>query len=497
LRLVSPKKDNHAEIMRLAVICVMGLALILPAKGQNPDSGAELARLRAELQETRSQLADSVRQIDELRRSVEELRQQVAEGRGTDPQASPPAKPTAGDADKNIGFLAAKVDELHQDKVESGSKYPVKLSGLVLFNTYRDSGNVDLADVPSLAFPAPSGTGSLGASLRQTLLGIQATGPKLLGAQSFADLSIDFAGGSPTTPYGGTAGLIRLRTANLHLDWQNTSLTIGQDAPLMSPLSPTSYATLLEPALSWSGNLWVWTPQIKVERRLALNESSTLVFQGGVLDSLTEEEPEFQEIEASPGERTRVPAIAGRLALDRSAAAHYPFTIGFGGYRARQSYSSFPEVGSWTVNADFKARAGHWFELSGEWYRGQAVGGLGGGIWTSVIFPDPDEPHTAVQALRSTGGWAQLKFTPDLRYEFNAAIGQDENFGQDLRVFTSPFTVNGYPALKKNLTGFGNFIYRPNSVLLLALEFRHIVTTPAVGTSAGGSQVNLAVGAKF
>lgn len=487
---------------RFSLIFVLGLALAAPAAGQQqPDSSDELARLRSELQQTRSQLADSIHQIDELKKSVEELRQQVQANQA--PHAAPPAaassatgKPTAAEADKDIGFLAAKVDELHQDKVESGSKYPVKLTGLVLFNTYRDNGDVDIADVPSLAFHAPSGAGSLGASLRQTLIGIQATGPKFLNAQTSADFEVDFAGGSPPTPYGATAGIIRLRTANAHLDWQNASLTIGQDAPLMSPLSPTSYATLLEPAMAWSGNLWVWTPQIKTERRVALNDS-TLVLQGGLLDALTEEEPGFQESEPSAGEATRVPAIAGRIALDRWAASSHAFTIGFGGYRARQSYASFPEVGSWTVNADLKARFAKLFELSGEWYRGQAVGGLGGGIWTSVVFPEPTQPHTAIQPLRSTGGWAQLKIAPDLRYEFNVALGQDENFGVDLRAFSNPFTVNGYPALKKNLTGFGNLIYRPNSVLLFALEYRHIVTTPAVGSAASGSQVNLAVGAKF
>jgi len=485
--------------MRLPVTCVLGLALATGAAAQDqPASAAELARLRAELQQTRSQLDDSLHQIDELRKSVEALRRQMQAGQPASAAVVPPAaKPTAAEADKDIGFLAAKVEELHQDKVESGSKYPVKLSGLVLFNSYRDNGDVDLADVPSLAFPAPPGTGSAGASLRQTLLEIQSTGPKLLHAQSSADLSVDFAGGSPTTPYGATAGIIRLRTANLHLDWQNTSLTIGQDAPPMSPLSPTSYATMLEPALAWSGNLWVWTPQITAERRFALNDSSTLVLQGGLLDPLTEEEPDFQENEPGAGEITRAPGVAGRIALDRWSAAHHAFAIGFGSYRARQSYTPFPEIGSWTVNADWKARLGNLFELSGEWYRGQAAGGLGGGIWTSVVYPEPTGTHTAIQALRSTGGWAQLKFSPNLRYEFNAAAGQDENFGADLRAFSNPFTVNGYPALKKNLTGFGNFIFKPNSVLLFALEYRHIVTTPAVGASARGSQVNLAVGAKF
>jgi hypothetical protein len=76
---------------------------------------------------------------------------------------------------------------------------------------------------------------------------------------------MDFGGGNPTTSYGVTAGLIRMRTANVRLDWEKTSLNVGQDALFFSPLSPTSYASLREPALSWAGNLWVWTPQIEIE----------------------------------------------------------------------------------------------------------------------------------------------------------------------------------------------------------------------------------------
>ena len=88
--------------------------------------------------------------------------------------------------------------------------------------------------------------------------------------------------------------------------------------------------------MSWSGNLWVWTPQIEAEHRIALRPHSLLVLQGGVLDPLTEEVPPFKGTVATAGEATRVPALAGRIAIDRSSADHYPFSIGFAGYRARQ-----------------------------------------------------------------------------------------------------------------------------------------------------------------
>src|SRR5215510_6577039 len=480
----------------LAIVC---LASISGVAQDTPNSSEELARVKRELQETRSQLAESQHQIEELRQGLAELRNQVQANRPPNSEAASTNEPTFAAADQDIGFLAAKVAELHQDKVESASKYPVKLTGLVLFNAYRNSGSLDIQDLPSLAFPTFPGLpdGSTGATLRQTLLGVDATGPRIFGARSSANVAVDFGGGSPTTAYGVTAGLVRLRTAGVSLDWDKTSLRIGQDVPFFSPLSPTSYATLLEPALSWSGNLWVWTPEIVAEHRLALRPHENLVLQGGLLDPLTEEYPPFQGRNPTAGEATRIPAYAGRIAIDRSTAEHYPFTIGFGGYGARQRYQSFSQINSWTVNADWKVPLGKYFEVSGEWYDGQAVGGLGGGIWSSVVYQEALPPHTEIHPLRSIGEWVQLKVKPATRFEINGAFGQDENFGRDLRFFASPFMDLGFLAFKKNQTGFLNFIYEPNSFLLFAVEYRHILTAPALGEAATGDHLNLAAGVRF
>ncbi|HEX4427489.1 MAG TPA: hypothetical protein VH079_18960 [Terriglobales bacterium] len=486
--------------MRLFLICaVLCLGALEGVAQDAPASAEELARVSHELQETRSELADSRRQIEELRKGLEELRSQMQGAQSSANVTFPSADPTTAAADEDVNFLAAKVNEIHQDKVESGSKYPVKLSGLILFNSYLNNGNLDLQDLPNLAFPKTPGVanGSLGATLTQTLLGLNVTGPTLFGAKSSADISIDFAGGSPTTSYGVTNGLLRLRTATARLDWGKTSLSVGQDALFFSPLSPTSYATVKEPALAWAGNLWVWTPQIEIERRFTLDSSTALVLQGGLLDPLTEEPATFQGRVATAGEASRVPAIAGRVALDRLSAAHHPFSIGFGGYRARDRVETFREIDSWTLNTDIKIPLGSHFELSGEGYEGQAAGGLGGGIWTSWIFADATAPHSAIHPLRSAGGWAQLKIIPASRFEINGAFGQDGNYGRDLRFFPVAFTNYGFPALQKNQAGFLNVIYRPKSIFLFALEYRRLFTAPSIGESASGDQVNAAMGVHF
>src|SRR5215475_7449722 len=126
----------------------------------------KLARLNRELQDTRSQLSDSLQQIKELQQSLDELRSQVNGKQETKVKSD---EPTSAEADQNVAFLAAKVNEMHQDKVESAGKYPVKLSGLVLFNAYTNRGSLDIQDLPNLAFPNFPGSpnGSTGMTLRQ------------------------------------------------------------------------------------------------------------------------------------------------------------------------------------------------------------------------------------------------------------------------------------------------------------------------------------------
>jgi hypothetical protein len=464
--------------------------------GQNPPSNAQLNQ---ELQQTRAELAGSKREIEELRRSLEDLRKQLQMGHMAEISPDPNQQPSSAIADQDTAFLAEKIKEMHQDKVESASKYPVTLSGIVLFNSYWNKGIVDIQDLPNLALPNFPGDSSpgVGATLRQTILGIEAHGPRFLGARTSAGAQVDFAGGSPTTDFGVVAGLVRLRTASINLDWSHTSLAIGQDSLFFSPLSPTSFATLSEPAMSWSGNLWVWTPGITLTHRLFLNDSSSFELQGGILDPLTEEVPVFQGRNSTAGEASRAPAIAGRIAFDRSKDASVPFTIGFGGYRANQQYQGFPVVASWTVNSDFMLSLGKHLQFSGEAYTGQAVGGLGGGIWSSVVFPEANSPYTAIQPLRSVGGWAQAKVIPASGFEINTAFGQDENYGDDLRAFAVPFTVGGFPAMQKNRTEFVNFIYKPASALLFSLEYRHLFTLPANAAGQDADQINLAAGVQF
>ena len=213
--------------------------------------------------------------------------------RDSDPKEDQKKGEHAASLEEEYQLLSGKVDDQYQTKVESASKYRVRLSGIVLMNLVSNQGAVDSIDLPTLAYARPAGDsgGSFGATLRQSEIGFEAFGPNVAGAKTRADLQLDLAGGFPSVPNGINSGLLRLRTATMRMDWTNTSVVVGQDAIFFSPNSPTSFASLAIPALSYAGNLWSWVPQIRVEHRVALGEESSLLFQGGILDPVSGEAP--------------------------------------------------------------------------------------------------------------------------------------------------------------------------------------------------------------
>ena len=141
----------------------------------------------------------------------------------------------------------------------------------------------------------------------------------MAGARTSADLNFDFAGGFPQAPNGALLGAARLRTGTVRFDWANTSVVAGQDGLFFAPTSATSAASLAIPALSYSGNLWGWTPQVRVEHRFKVSDSSLISLQAGLLDSLSGDIPDAKyERTSTWGEQSAGPAYArGRNLLTR------------------------------------------------------------------------------------------------------------------------------------------------------------------------------------
>lgn len=482
-------------------------AMMEEMRAENAQSRAEMRELRQELQDTRKLLTPLAASMNYSAAAPEPTA--PAANSVSTASTSVQETPATSSAvelgsrvqklEESTQLLSSKIDEQYQTKVETAAKYRARLSGIVLMNTFRNVGASDNLDFPNYAQPPVPGSSqaSFGATLRQTEIGLEIFGPTLAGARTSANVQFDFAGGFPSTPNGVNFGIARMQTASLHLDWKDTSVIAGQDSLFVSPLSPTSFASLATPAFAYAGNLWGWTPQLRIEHRFDLPNEQTLTLQGGILDNLDWEPPydPFYRY-AQAGEQSGQPAYAVRTAWSRPLFGH-PLSLGMAGYYGRQNWSWGRYVDAWAGMTDWQIPILRRLVLSGEFYRGRGVGGLGAGIGRAVLFGgNPYDASTSIRGLDSAGGWSQLKFQLTPKLELNGVFAEDNAFASDVRGFA--VDANNFDTiLGRNHGALGNLVYRPRSDLLLSAEFRRLHTFPVYSSSSVTNQLNLAMGILF
>jgi hypothetical protein len=477
-------------------------SLVEEMRAENTQSRVEMRQLRQDLQTTRAML-DGAGNLGEKSVAANSASH---ESQANEPVATTGTQPQGNNLEQRVekleestSLMGSKINEQYQTKVESASKYRARLHGIVLMNAFRNVGNSDSLDLPDYAEPLAAGSpaASIGATLRQSELGLEIFGPTVFGAKTSADVQLDFAGGFPGTGNGVNFGVARLQTANVRFDWQHTSVVAGQDSLFISPLSPTSFQSLATPAFAFAGNLWGWTPQLRVEHRFAITDEQSLSIQAGVLDNLDWEFPQdpFYRYPQA-GEASGQPAYAVRTSWTRQLHAH-PLSFGAAGYYGRQNWTWDRYVDSWAGIADWQIPIAPRLALSGEFYRGRGIGGLGGGIGRSVVyggnFMDPTSP---IRAVDSAGGWTQLKLQITPKLELNGVFAQDDAFTANIRNFASD--SNNLPEIVgRNRGALANIVFRPRSDLILSAELRRLRTFPVYSNSAVMNQAGISVGILF
>ena len=490
--------------------------LRVSAQTAQPSIPEQIQQLTTAMERTQAQLKQSQQQLDEMRAQLATLQQQMAQQQGTTMPASstdpaPPAdQPQTQSAElENIrerqSMQEAQIATHDQVKVESESKYPVRITGLLLFNGFVNTNAVDMPATPTVAVP---GSGNTGASVRQTMLGVDATGPHLFGARSYADLRVDFYG-NITTPvssssfvsYAANDGLLRLRTAHAGLQWQNTEAAFSYDRPLISPDSPSSLTAVAIPALAWSGNLWAWNPQLTLTQNVPFAESHSLQLQAGMID-VGDSPVSLANLGSSAtappsgAQQSRWPGLLARMALlgsQRDDRDHF----GVGGYFSPHVLPSGRRFDAWAGTLDARFHLPGRLQFSGSFYRGLALGGLGAGAYKDYGYVYvPSQAEYYFRPLNNVGGWTQLKEKWSERLEFNAAFGIDNVFANDLRRYAMP-SGSMYQRLARNRTWTGNVIYSPSAYLLFSLEYRYIASAPITGSPLSSNIIGVAAGYKF
>jgi len=510
-----------ADLLVLATLAYGTPTVLLAQNQDNQVIAQQIQDLKSAMATTQAQLEQSQRQLEQMKQQLNTLELRVAQGGPAATSQSDVATVPRTKEQDELKDLATAVDDLReqqsmqatqiathdQAKVESESRYPVKITGLLLFNAFVNTRAVDLPATPSVSLFGP---GNTGATVRQSILGFDARGPHLAGAESYADLRIDFGGipqpeaaaGAYTGAYSSNATFLRLRTAHAGLQWKYTGAFFSLDHPIFNTDTPTSLTAVAVPALAWSGNLWTWNPQVGIKQRVPLSPTRDLQFEAALVNvgqsPVTPRLPYISAAGAVPtsAESSRWPGLDAHIALLGSTLRERGNRIGVGGHVAPLHDPTGRRFTSWagTADAHFVLPAG--LSLSANAYRGLALGGLGGGAYKDFLYYI--EPGTGMYYFRpldDMGGWAELKHDVNQRLEFNAALGLDNAFASEVRPYSIP-GGNYYQNLARNRTATGNVIFKPSAYLLFSVEYRRIKSW-SVDRNWSSDVIGLGAGYKF
>jgi len=429
LRLV---KNTAPLLLAVLVVC--------PAEAaQEPNA--------AQAEEIRTLKAD----VASLRAELDALKRLVAER-----PAPPAAEPAAPQIDPRVEMLQTQIAELAQSKVESTTKFPVRVFGTIHMHGFANSGEANWMDVPNLVQPRPGDgrTGTFSATIRQTRLGFTADGPRIGRARTSANVALDFFNGIPGFQTGQVMNLPRLLVGFARIETDRLAFQAGQDHVILAPRDPSSLAAFAFPLMFRSGNLYLRAPQARVE--LALTPSIRLT-QGVVAPIGGDVPGEDYRFVPPPlsGERSRHPAFQAHLgyASDPAPDARRRIAVGVSGHFGRERRSA-GVTESWAGAIDFALRRDR-IGVAGEVFAGDNIDAFGGASGLDA---------------RATGGWAELQLFPTDRLSAHAGAGTDRLRGD----------VRGLPR-RRNRTAYGNIKYALTPEVDAGFEYMWLGTLPGTG----------------
>ena len=430
---------------------------------------AEVERLRAELQELRALVVEN-RGV--MRRAADEGPDPAPAEVDTPDEITVAAPQQPVDPQASLEMLRTQVAELAQIKVESASRMPIKVFGTIHTNVFANSATPNWMDSPNLVNvpPADGHAGSFSTTLRQTRVGLAIDGPTLNGVRTNGTVAMDFFGGIPGFATGQVMGLPRLLVAFARFEGQSTAVEVGQDHMILAPADPTSLASLAFPALFRSGNLYLRTPQARIEGRFGSHVS----VMGGIVAPIGGDVPGEDYRFVPPtlgGERSQRPGVQARVAAsagDRETSRHAD--VGVSGHYGWERRSS-ALVSSFASAVDFSVRR-DWIGAAGELFVGENIDAFGGGAGLDA---------------RTQGGWAEIQFHPGARLSFAAGGGLDRLRGDPP------------PSLPRhrNRSAYGTTIFLLTPEIQASFEYHWLATQPGSGAERRNHHFDWVLAYKF
>ena len=437
------------RINRLFGPAVLFWPLWLGAQAQ-PDLAQILERLD-KLERDNRALSEEVRSLRARLDSTGDSKTTPSADLETVPGADTPGTlPSPATVEEKLDIQGKRIDEQEQTKVEASQKFPIRLTGMALFNAFMNSKQNGGTEYPVVA-SAP-GAGLAGATLRQTIIGLDFRGPGTFwGGNVHGSVYMDFSAGA-------TNSAMRLRTGSIEIDWKDRNVMVGLEKPIFNPREPSSLAQLAVSPLTGSGNLWLWLPQVRVEQDFSFARSTGLRAQMGVVQ--THETGPYPGSTFTGTVEASRPALEGRYEFYHNLDDERRLEIA-SGFHTSQTHVAGTSVASNLFSLDWFFNPWRRLEFTGAFYSGQNVAPLGEGYQQGFgIY------YHRVEPVHSMGGWAQITLHVAPRLDFHLFSGQQDDRNSDLDA----------GRIGKNLLFGGNLYYHLAPNVILGLETTQLRT---------------------
>lgn len=255
---------------------------------------------------------------------------------------------------------------------------------------------------------------------------------------------------------------------------------VGQEAPPIVEINPSSLASIGVPEFAGAGNLWLWIPQVRFGVDVSTIGATRFGIEVAALAPTSGDAQTAFFTQPDIAERSSRPYVQGRLRA-RWGSGDTQGELNLGGHLGWLAVGPDRRVTSRAVAVSVWTPLTRRLELRGEAYTGRALAGLGGGGIGQNFGLDS-------AAVRTTGGWVQLNLKPTLAWEIGAGAALDDPDDADLNPATQRL---------RNLAVEGHASWREEPVVI-GVEVRRLETRYGASLSdAGATHLNLALGFEF
>lgn len=412
------------SLSTLLWLVLAGCLMASPARAQN---GLTLDALARRLEAVEQQNADLREEIRLLRLEFDRLKQ-------PGPDGQPATAASLDTLEEKIDIQAGRLAEHDQIKVEGSQRAPIRLTGMALVNLFYNTSHANPnRNYGAAARVNPSPNNNAGASLRQSVIGLELQSPgAVLGGQFRGSVLLDFDSSPvlPDRPLQVDLNTVpRLRTAWVEGRWGSRAILVGQDKMIFSPREPNSLAQIRVSPLSGQGNLYGWRPQVRFEQNVKLNDRQNVQAQVAVAQT-SEDWPQIQQ-QFQPTLEPKRPALETYVRVSHQIDEARRVEIGSGYHRsathvAGTSIPSRVYALDWFVNPLPKV------EVAGFWFTGKNVGKSSARPMHGFTILTPRPGVVQGIPIRAKGGWTQVTFLPTPRMTLNLSGGREDPDDRDL-----------------------------------------------------------------